>query len=95
MSGVRSSVIVSGASVYPFAWNVMMAARAEGFGTNITTLAIAEEAKLKEALGIPSHVAVAAIMPMGKPVKQLTKLKRKPVSEFATLERWGGQPLAT
>jgi nitroreductase len=87
--------VVSGASVYPFAWNVMMAARAEGLGTNITTLAIAEEAALKEALGIPSHVAVAAIMPMGKPVKQLTKLKRKPVSEFATLEQWGGRPLAT
>jgi nitroreductase len=87
--------VVSGASVYPFAWNIMMAARAEGFGTNITTLAIAEEAQLKEALGIPPHVAVAAIMPMGKPVKQLTKLKRKPVQEFAMLERWGGRPLTT
>ena len=81
------------ASVYPFAWNVMMSARAEGYGTNITTLAIAEEPQLKKALGIPDHVAVAAIMPIGKPVKQLTKLKRKPVSEFAMVERWGGAPL--
>jgi nitroreductase len=86
--------VVSGASVYPFAWNVMMAARNEGYGTNITTLAIAEEPKLKETLGIPPHVAVAAIMPFGRPVKQLTKLKRKPVSEFAMVERWGGPPLA-
>lgn len=85
--------VVSGASVYPFAWNVMMAARAEGYGTNITTLAIAEEPKLKQALGIPDHVAVAAIMPIGKPVKQLTKLKRKTVPEFTMLERWGGTPL--
>ena len=85
--------VVSGASVYPFAWNVMMAARAEGYGTNITTLAIAEESKLKQALGIPDHVAVAAIMPIGKPVKQLTKLKRKTVPEFTMLERWGGTPL--
>jgi len=85
--------VVSGASVYPFAWNVMMAARHEGFGTNITTLAIAEEAKLKQALGIPDHVAVAAVMPIGKPVKQLTKLKRRPVREFATRDRWGGPPL--
>jgi nitroreductase len=85
--------VVSGASVYPFAWNVMLAARSEGYGTNITTLAIAEEPKLREALGIPAHVAVAAIMPIGRPVKQLTKLKRRPVSEFAMRERWGGAPL--
>src|SRR5207302_80872 len=45
-------------------------------------------------IGLPSHVAVAAVMPLGRPVKQLTKLKRKPVSEFAMRERWGGLPLA-
>jgi hypothetical protein len=33
-------------------------------------------------------------MPLGRPVKQLTKLKRKPVAEFAMRERWGGPPLA-
>ena len=57
-----------------------------------TTLAIAEEPRLKQLLGIPPHVAVAAIMPIGKPAKQLTKLKRKPVSEFAFTEHWGGPP---
>jgi hypothetical protein len=40
-------------------------------------------------------VAVAAVMPLGRPVKQLTRLKRKAVEEFATLERWGGTPLGT
>lgn len=85
--------IVGGASVYPFAWNVMMAARHEGFGANITTLAVAEEPRVKALLGIPPHVAVAAVMPLGRPVKQLTKLKRKPVPEFTALERWGGPPL--
>jgi hypothetical protein len=33
-------------------------------------------------------------MPLGRPVKSLTKLKRKAVAEFAMLERWGGAPLA-
>jgi hypothetical protein len=33
-------------------------------------------------------------MPLGRPVKTLTKLKRKAVQEFAVLERWAGVPLA-
>lgn len=85
--------VVSGASVYPFAWNIRLAARHEGFGGTITTLAVAQEPKLQELLGIPRHVAVCAIMPLGRPVKRLKKLKRKAVPEFTMLERWGGQPL--
>ncbi len=85
--------VVSGASVYPFAWNILLAARHEGFSGTITTLAVAQEPKLQEFLGIPQHVAVCAIMPLGRPRKQLTKLKRKAVPEFTMLERWGGQPL--
>jgi nitroreductase len=86
--------IISGASVYPFAWNILLAARARGFAGTITTLAVAQEPKIQDLLGLPRHVAVAAVMPLGRPVKQLTKLKRKPVSEFAMRERWGGPPLA-
>jgi nitroreductase len=85
--------VVSGASIYPFAWSMLLAARHEGFGGTITTLAVAQEPKLRELLGIPRHVAVCAIMPLGRPVKQLKKLKRKTVPEFTMLERWGGQPL--
>ena len=84
--------IVSGASVYPFAWNVLMAARQEGYGGTITTLAVAEEPKIQALLGLPAHVAVAAVMPLGRPVRQLMKLKRKAVAEFAMRERWGGAP---
>jgi nitroreductase len=86
--------IISGASIYPFAWNILLAAREKGFGGTITTLAVAQEPELKKVLGLPDHVAVAAVMPLGRPARQLTKLKRKPVSEFAMRERWGGAPLA-
>ena len=48
--------IVGGASVYPFVWNILLAARNEGFGGTITTMAIAEEPALKELLGIPDAV---------------------------------------
>lgn len=85
--------VISGASIYPFAWNVLMAARHEGLAGTITTLAVAQEPKIQALLGLPSHVAVAAVMPLGRPTKALTKLKRKPVEEFAMRERWGGAPL--
>ena len=84
--------VISGASIYPFAWNILLAARHEGLAGTITTLAVSQEPKIQALLGIPSHVAVAAVMPLGRPVARLTKLTRKPVSEFAMLERWGGPP---
>jgi nitroreductase len=85
--------VISGASIYPFAWNILLAARHEGFGGTITTLAVSQEPKLHEVLRIPPHVAVCAVMPLGKPVKQLSSLKRKPVAQFATRERFDGPPL--
>ena len=85
--------VISGASIYPFAWNILLAARHEGFAGTITTLAAAQEPALQKLLGLPSHLAVAAVMPLGRPLKNITKLTRKPVGEFAMLERWGGAPL--
>ena len=70
-----------------------MAARHEGFGGTITTLAVAQEPKIQALLGLPAHVAVASVMPLGRPVKAVTKLKRKSVPEFTMHERWGGPPL--
>jgi nitroreductase len=84
--------VVSGASIYPFAWNILMGARQEGFGGTITTLAIAQEPAIQKLLGLPAHVAVSAVMPLGRPAKRLTKLTRRPVSDFAMRERWGGTP---
>ncbi len=85
--------IVSGASIYPFAWNVLMAARHEGFAGTITTLATAQEPQVQALLGIPRHVAVCAVMPLGRPTRELTKLTRKPVAAFTMRERWGGPSL--
>jgi nitroreductase len=86
--------VVPGASIYPFVWNILLAARAEGLGGTITTLATTEEPKVQELLGIPRHVAVAAVVPLGRPVRRLTRLSRKPVAAFAVHERWGGDPLS-
>ena len=85
--------VVSGASIYPFVWNIMLAARNEGLGSRITTLPVTQEPAIQEYFGIPGHYAISAIMPLGKPVKQLTELSRKPVSTFTTLESFDGDPI--
>jgi nitroreductase len=84
--------VVPGASVYPFVWNVLLAARNEGYGGVLTTMAIAEEERIKELLAIPDPYAVAAVVPLGKPVREVTKLRRRPVDEFATRDRFDGAP---
>jgi nitroreductase len=84
--------VIPGASVYPFVWSVLLAARNEGYGGVLTTAAVAEEPRLKQLLGIPNDYAVAALLPLGKPGHQVTKLKRKPVAEIATRERFDGEP---
>ncbi|BBY75915.1 nitroreductase [Mycolicibacterium parafortuitum] len=85
--------VVAGASVYPFVWNVLLAARNEGFGGVLTTMVVAEEPAVKNLLGIPDEYAVAAVLPLGRPQRQVTKLTRKPVAEFATRERFDGESL--
>lgn len=84
--------VISGASIYPFVWNVLLGARQAGFGGTITTIAVAREPEVQTLLGIPSDFAVAAIVPLGRPVKQLTKLRRRRVEAIATRERFGGEP---
>ena len=34
------------------------------------------------------------MVPLGKPVRQLTRLTRKPVEDFATVDGFDGAPLA-
>ena len=84
--------VVSGASVYPLVWNILLAARNEGYGGTLTTMAVAEEPRIRELLGVPKSYAVAAVLPLGKPRKQLTKLGRASVAELATRERFDGPP---
>jgi nitroreductase len=82
--------LAGGASVYPLVWNILLAARSEGFGGTITTMAIAAENQVRELLGVPDRHAVAAIVPLGKPVRPLTRLRRRPIAEFVTRDRFDG-----
>lgn len=80
--------VISGASIYPFAWNLLLAARDRGLAGVLTTMCAGAESAAQAAVGFPSHVAVAAVIPVGYPVRQLTKLSRNPVSELLRYERW-------
>ena len=86
--------LVGGASIYPLVWNILLAARAEGYGGVITTMAAAQEPAVLELLGAPAQYAVAAVVPLGRPAHQPTRLKRRAVAELVTRERFDGEPLA-
>ena len=85
--------VVSGASVYPFVQNVLLTARGLGYGGTLTTFLAAAEPAVQALLGFPPEVAVAALVPMGRPKRNVTKLNRRPVSEFARIGRWDGPAL--
>ena len=85
--------VVSGASVYPMAWSALMAARNEGFGGTLTTLLAAQEPAVQKLLGLEPYEAVSAMLTIGRPPKQLSKLSRKPVEEFVFLEHANGESL--
>lgn len=87
--------ITGGASVYPFCWNVLLAARSEGLGGVITTFASRVEPTTGPLLGLPEHHALVATLFLGHPVKQPTRLSRRPVSEFATVDRFDGPAFGT
>ena len=92
-SGLDRVGVISGASIYPFVWNILLAARREGLGGTLTTFAAGQEDKLRELIGVPEEMAFAAMIPLGQPVKQLTKLKRNDVHSFTVLEHWNGENL--
>jgi nitroreductase len=84
--------VIAGASVYPFAWNILLAARNEGYGGTLTTMVVPQEPRVRELLGVPESYAIAAVLPLGKPVRQLTRLTRRSVAEITTRERFDGEP---
>ncbi len=85
--------VISGGSIYPFVWNILLSARNEGLGGTLTTFVGGNEVELKRLLRVPDQYAFSAMIPLGRPVKQLTKLSRHPVKSFTVLEAFDGSPL--
>jgi nitroreductase len=93
-AGLNRPPITAGASIYPFCWSIILAARQRGLGGVITTFLSRAEPNVAGVVGLPPDHALAATIFLGHPVKQPTKLKRKAVSEFATVDRFDGTALA-
>jgi nitroreductase len=85
---------VGGASVYPFAWNLLLAARSEGLGGVITTMCVRREPEVKALLEAPEHLALAAVIALGYPTHQVQRLTRAPVESFTTVDTVTGPPFA-
>ena len=89
-SGLDRVGVISGGSIYPFVWNILLSARNENLGGTLTTFVGGKEDEVKALLNVPPEYAFAAMIPLGYPVKQLTRLKRKPVQEFVVREKFDG-----
>ncbi len=72
----------AGASVYPFCWSIILAARAHGLGGVMTTFVVRHEPHVKALLDLGPREAVAAMLCLGVPTHQNTKLTRRPVESF-------------
>jgi nitroreductase len=84
--------VISGGSIYPLVWNILLGARNEGLGGVLTTIIASAEPAVQELLQLEPHEAVAALLPIGKPVKQLTKLRRNAVEDFVVRDTGVGKP---
>jgi len=85
--------MTGGASIYPFCWSILLAARARGLGGVLTTFLSRAEPKAAATLGLPEGHALVATIFLGHPVHLNTKLKRDTVSAFATVDRFDGPAL--
>ncbi len=78
-----------GASVYPACHNLLLAARALGYGGALTMWHLMVEAELRELLEIPDHVALSACITLGVPEGRHGPLRRKAVGDVTFVDRWG------
>ena len=79
----------AGASIYPAVQNMLLAARALGLGSTLTTRHLLYEKEAEAALGLPPGVHSYAILPIGYPMGKFGPVKRGPLNEIVYQDRWG------
>ena len=80
----------TGSSIYGAVQNLMLAARAYGIGSTLTTLYAGHEEDVKNLLGIPDDATTMALIPLGYPDKgKWSQPKRQAVEEVTYWDSWG------
>ena len=81
----------SGGSIFPAVWNAMLAARAEGVGSALTSVLLFKRDEMFEILGVPKDQGwkFACLVTMGYPTGRWGVAPRRPVHEVAFRNRWG------
>jgi nitroreductase len=85
----REPIPSEGASVYPACQNVLLAARALGYGGAFTGWNFPVDTELRELLGIPAGTFIAGTITLGKPVGRHGPVRRRPMPELVYEETWG------
>lgn len=78
-----------GASIYPAVQNMLLAARALGLGSTLTSRHLMHAEEVEEILGLPPGVYSYAILPIGYPMGNFGPVRRGPLSEVVFLDQWG------
>lgn len=78
-----------GASVYPACQNLLLAARALGYGGVMTGWHHRVDAELRDLLGIPSTVGIHATIPLGRPIGNHGPVRRLPLGDVVFDGGWG------
>ena len=89
MNAMRAMGRMAGSSIYPAVQNIILACRAFGLGTVLTTIHAFYEDEVKSVLGLPAEVQTFALMPIGYPRGKFGPVVRRPLSEVAYLDRYG------
>ena len=81
----------SGGSIFPAVWSAMLAARAEGVGSSLTSVLMFKKDEVFDVLGVPEGDGwiMACCVPMGYPLGRWGVAKRRPVHEVSHRNRWG------
>jgi nitroreductase len=83
---------MAGASIYPAVQNIILACRALGLGTCLTTNHMLLEEEVKQVIGLPSEYRTFALLPIGYPINKFGPVNRQPLSEVVALDRFGETP---
>jgi len=77
------------ASVYPALQNLMLAARALGLGSALTTVFRIRHDEVRDVLGVPDRYQIVAMIPLGHPVGTFGRARRRPVEKVTHWNSWG------